>query len=137
MQILIAMVTALFIGQGEHSPQEMGGPSEIHDLSATDPSVVIEAMIGDSFEIVLKDNPSTGYQWKLVSMPPDQLQQEGSQEYVPASDTGDVIGVGGHEICRFTAIGFGSVPVVFGYFSPGSYGEGIPEETLSFSISIN
>jgi predicted secreted protein len=130
-------MTALFIGQGEHSPQEMGGPPEIHDLTATDPSAVIEATIGGSFEIVLKANPSTGYQWKLVSMPSGKLLQEGSQEYVRASDTGDIVGTGGHEIWQFSAIGPGSATVVFGYFPPGSYGEGVPEETLSFSISIN
>jgi len=137
VQILIALMTALFIGQGEHAPQEMGGPPEIHDLTATDPSTVIEALAGDSFEIVLKANPSTGYQWKLVSMPSDKLLQEGSSEYVRTPDTGDIVGSGGHEIWRFSAIGPGSATIVFGYFSPGFYGEGVPEETLSFSISIN
>jgi len=136
VQILIALMTALFIGQGEHSPQEMGGPSEIHNLTATDPSAVIEAVVGGSFEIVLKANPSTGYQWKLVSMPSDQLLQDGSQEYVRAQDVGDIVGIGGHEIWRFSVIGPGSALVVFGYFPPGAYGEGVPEETLSFSISI-
>ena len=137
MQILIALMTALFIGQGEHSPQEMGGPSEIHDLTATDPSAVIEVTVGDSFEIVLKSNPSTGYRWKLLSMPSEQLLQEGSSEYVSMSDTGDMVGSGGHEILRFSAIGPGSATIVFGYFSPGAYGEGVPEETLSFTVSIN
>jgi len=129
-------MTALFIGQGEHSPQEMGGPPEIHDLIATDPSAVIEAAVGDSFEIILKTNPSTGYQWKLVSMPSDQLLQVGLQEYIRTQDTEDVVGIGGHEIWRFSVIGPGSASVIFGYFPPGAYGEGVPEETLLFSISI-
>ena len=137
MQILIALIMAFSIGQGEHSPQEMGGSPEIHDLTATDPSIVIEAAIGDSFEIVLKANRSTGYRWKIVSMPVEQLQQEGSQEYVRMSDAEDIVGSAGHEIWRFSSIGFGSVSIVFGYFPPGSYGEGVPEETLSFSVSIN
>jgi inhibitor of cysteine peptidase len=64
----------------------------------------VEVGRGESFEVTLDENPTTGYRWRLVPPSASSLEiQEDS--FVPS---GGAHGAGGYRKWRFRAIGAGS-----------------------------
>ncbi|MCS3900467.1 protease inhibitor I42 family protein [Methanococcus voltae] len=57
--------------------------------------------IGDTFEISLNENPTTGYEWQYVS---DNKLELLSEEYMPNKNTLGIVGQGGSHTWKFKAV---------------------------------
>lgn len=64
--------------------------------------------VGDNVTIRLDSNPSTGYSWKLATVPPEGVLELVDERFKP-DDGGD--GAGGVQIFNFRAIGAGTTVV--------------------------
>lgn len=72
---------------------------------------------GEVIEIVLKGNPTTGYEWVLEFSATDKLQQIEKAAYIQERQTGRnlMVGVGGKYVFKFKAVerGAGNIKLVY------------------------
>lgn len=90
---VIALSIVLF------SMQALAGVAVIR-VNENESGKVVNVEVGDTVEIYLESNPTTGYQWAV-----DQLDQailkQGESNFIAASVG---VGVVGHEVIRFKAV---------------------------------
>jgi predicted secreted protein len=98
----------------------------------TDPTQLIVVKAGETFDIVLPSNSSTGYRWKLVGELDENMVQLVGQDYIPQQPV--MPGSGGVDIWTFSAVSVGDTTIVLGYYPPSSETE--PDETVTFSIHV-
>jgi predicted secreted protein len=96
----------------------------------TDPTQLITVQTGETFNIVLPANASTGYRWNLVSELDENIVEFLEQNTLAEQPV--VPGSGGMDVWTFRALNAGDTTVELGYYPPGS--ETQPEETVIFSI---
>ena len=102
-------------------------------LNLTDPSQPIEVQAGESFEIVIASNPSTGYHWEIVG-------DLTSVEFVSLDYKADepvLAGSGGVDVWTFKALSAGKTQIILGSYPPGvTVSDGEPEQTVIFNIDV-
>ncbi len=81
-------------------------------LSEKDTSSTVKMYVGETLEVVLKGNPSTGYRWEVGSVNKAIVRQVGKTEFKPNRKAR---GSGGMIIMRFKAITVGqtSLKLIF------------------------
>lgn len=84
-------------------------------LSGEDTASTIDIVVGDTLEIVLKGNPTTGYMWEVASVDTTVLSQVCEPEFRPKSDAR---GSGGKMIMRFKAVSAGHTLLKLIYHRP-------------------
>jgi inhibitor of cysteine peptidase len=98
----------------------------------SDPTQLITVALGETFELVLPSNPSTGYHWNFLGEPDVNLFELVSQDYIAEQPT--AIGSGGVEVWTFRAVSAGDTTLVLGYYPPTNASE--LEEVVTFSIHV-
>ena len=84
-------------------------------LSGENTASTIDIVVGDTLEIVLKGNPTTGYMWEVASVDTTVLSQVCEPEFRPKSDAR---GSGGKIIMRFKAVSVGHTLLKLIYHRP-------------------
>ena len=69
---------------------------------------------GETFEITLDANATTGFSWEVAEIDEDIVQLVGS-EYVPDSNAERLVGKGGKTVFRFQAVGSGGTTIKLVY----------------------
>ncbi len=82
-------------------------------LYQIDSGRAIKMKPGDTLEIVLNANPTTGYQWKALPWDTEVIEQIDKPVYKSRSDA---IGSGGELTFYFKALSTGQTPLKFIYF---------------------
>jgi inhibitor of cysteine peptidase len=85
---------------------------------------------GDTLVVRLPGNPTTGYDWRVVSTNDALLPAAGDPVYAASSD---LTGAGGVYTFRFLAKAAGEAAVQIGEFAPGADD---PDKTLDFNATI-
>lgn len=117
-------LAAFPVGCGSDGPAVYGEPGE-----------PITAEVGESFEIVLDSNASTGYEWRLGARPAaDVLRFDGS-EYEADPGSEDLAGGGGEQTLTFTAVGEGETEIALEYVFTGGE-EREPAKTASSPVLV-
>ena len=75
------IITAILIAASASSPAPSGPVS----LTAADAGKTIELKIGQTLQVSLAGNKTTGYNWVLAPMDPALLEQVGDPDYKPDS----------------------------------------------------
>ncbi|MBF0252187.1 MAG: protease inhibitor I42 family protein [Candidatus Omnitrophica bacterium] len=79
----------------------------------------IEMSIGQSVNISLASNPTTGYQWSIVEERNDNIViQDPEHEYVPDNNSEKLVGSGGTQIFHIKAENKGTALLFFEYSRP-------------------
>ncbi|MBN1630348.1 MAG: protease inhibitor I42 family protein [Thermoleophilia bacterium] len=102
-------------------------------LDMNDNGRTIKVGVGETIEVILKGNPTTGYAWTVV-LPPDSaaiLEQVGEPEYVADSDA---IGAGGTYTFTFRGLAAGEVALKLEYAR--SFETEPPLETFSVTVQV-
>ncbi|MCF8041939.1 MAG: protease inhibitor I42 family protein [Desulfarculaceae bacterium] len=77
---------------------------------------------GQVFQVTLAANHTTGYKWMLAKVPDAKVVKLVTSNYVPDKAEGPDgkprVGVGGHEIWTFQAMGPGRAMIVLNYARP-------------------
>jgi inhibitor of cysteine peptidase len=74
---------------------------------------VIEAQAEQNFTIILKANPTTGYQWQFAKPLDKNLVQLISSKYL--ADKTELVGTGGKQVWMFKALKAGQTNISFKY----------------------
>jgi inhibitor of cysteine peptidase len=82
---------------------------DVHDNGRT---ILVRA--GTAIVVTLPSNPSTGFEWKLLSH--GRVVRLVVHRYVPPAK--QIPGAGGRETWRFVAAARGTVAIVLGYLRP-------------------
>jgi inhibitor of cysteine peptidase len=98
----------------------------------TDHTQLIPVKAGETFDLVVPSNPSTGYRWDILPELDVNILEFVAQEYIPEEPI--LIGSGGVDVWTFRALNAGETTIVLGYYPPGSDTD--PEETVTFSIRV-
>ncbi len=98
----------------------------------TDPTQLITAQAGETFDIILPSNPSTGYHWELVRDLDKGTIELVAQDYIAEEPVKP--GSGGVDVWTLRAVNAGSTTIELGYFPPDE--EPDPFETVIFSVTI-
>lgn len=101
-------------------------------LTETDPAVPIEATGGETFDIVIEANPTTGYEWRLVGALDETVVQFVAQDYKPDRPINE--GSGGMDVWTFEAVAPGESEIVLGHYPPD--GSNVPERTVTFTVVV-
>ena len=98
----------------------------------TDPTQLITIASGETFDIVLPANSSTGYHWAILPELDAAIVQHVGQNYIAEQPI--MPGSGGVDVWTFRAVNAGDTTIALGYYPPGNDIE--PEETVTFSIHV-
>ena len=101
-------------------------------LEPTDPTQLVTVNAGETFELVVPSNPSTGYRWNIVPELDENIVQFVEQGYDAEQPV--IPGSAGVDVWTFRAVNAGDTTVVLGYYPPGNPNE--PEEVVTFSIHV-
>jgi inhibitor of cysteine peptidase len=92
-------------------------------LGAEDHGITVELEPGQSLEVSLDSNPTTGYRWEVAEIHEAVLRQVGESEFVMADERDPPPpGAGGTEIFCFEALGKGRTPLTLIYHRPWEQG---------------
>lgn len=97
--VLALIIIALLVAD---SPRT----SSVVRVNEVDLGRAVMLRTGDTLQVTLEGNISTGYVWELVQNNPDVLRPMGEQEIVAR---GSALGAGEQVITRFEAVGAGTV----------------------------
>lgn len=89
---------------------------------------------GETLELVLTSNPTTGYSWSAAEIP-DCLEQEGEPEYDSDAPPG-MMGAGGEDTWRFTAVERGEGTLRLKYARPWESDETEPVEIYEIDVTV-
>ncbi len=109
--------------------------------SASDPTVPIEARVGQPVTIALAANVTTGYLWLLAQPPDPTVVQVQQAEYRAPSPTtspsgAPIVGQGGLSCWTFLAVGQGETTAGFEYRRPFALDEP-PANSASFDLVVD
>lgn len=93
-------------------------PSTI-DLDAANNGTTLETTTGQTINITLDSNVTTGYKWNLVGEPDAKVLKLLSSDYsAPGASGTPLVGAGGKEIWKFQTTGRGTTSLKLAYFRP-------------------
>lgn len=99
----------------------------------TDPTQLITRQAGETFDIVLPSNSSTGYRWNIIPELDENIVQFVEQNYIAEQPV--MPGSGGVDVWTFRAVSAGDTTVVLGYYPPSNDTD--PDEVVTFSIHVD
>ena len=98
----------------------------------TDNTQLVTVKAGETFDLVLPSNSSTGYHWEIVPELDETMVQFVEQNYLAQEPI--MPGSGGVDVWTFRAVNAGDTTIVLGYYPPGNDND--PDETVTFSIHV-
>ncbi|WP_257224179.1 protease inhibitor I42 family protein [Acinetobacter sp. YH16042] len=100
----LMMASGLALGGCTSMSSTVDGKTHVFTEQQSCPTL-LEMDRGQTLEVLLNENPSTGYVWSLAEQPKlfkvEEVFQSAQQQ--AAADTTPVLGVGGQKTYRFTA----------------------------------
>ncbi len=91
---------------------------------------------GETVELILEGNPTTGYQWSVVRITETALSQDYEESYAPGSTGGTpVVGSGGVYKFQFKAVKAGTSTVELAYHRPWEQNVE-PLRTVLFEVTV-
>ncbi len=114
-------------------PAAFGQSTEHHvRLNNSNSGGAVAVPVGGSIDLVLWANPSTGYDWEVVSFDSTVIEQVGKPEFSPDSD---MIGAPGKMTFHWRAIKAGSTDLKLVYHKPGE-NSSPPLKTFQTGITV-
>lgn len=103
--------------------------SEMHDGQS------VNAKVGKDFDVTLKSNPTTGYQWQVVQIDEAMLKQVGTPQYTPNANSG-MVGAGGEETFTFRPLKPGKTTLKLAYSRPWEKDKQ-PGKTYDLTVNVS
>jgi len=135
--LFLLIVTSLLTGCADSSftptptlPPTAETPNTLPE--PTDPTQLITVKAGETFDLVVPSNSSTGYRWNIIPELDENTVQFVEQNYMAEQPI--LPGSGGVDVWTFRAVNAGDTTVVLGYYPPGN--DTNPEEHVTFSIHV-
>jgi len=107
-------------------------PQAAVTLSEEDAGSTVELRVGDTMEVVLDGNPTTGFSWETAAIDASVLKQLGEPGFEPYTN---LIGSGGKFTFRFQAVSSGQTLLRLVYHRPWET-EVPPEKTFEVTVVV-
>jgi inhibitor of cysteine peptidase len=132
--ILIIIGTAVASAGCGSQANAAGDPVKLTDA---DNGKAVTVKAGDTVQVILAGNPTTGYSWSTTLSDKDAavLQQRGEAVYAQESTDPSLVGGGGTFAFTFKAAAPGQVVLKFDYARPWETG-GAPIQTYSVTVTV-
>jgi inhibitor of cysteine peptidase len=78
---------------------------------------IVNVFAGKSFQVEIKSNPTTGYQWQLAKPVDKNFVEFESSVFIPPKNN-NIMGASGKEIWTFKAVKSGETKLYFQYVRP-------------------
>ncbi|MHB9112660.1 MAG: protease inhibitor I42 family protein [Thermoleophilia bacterium] len=136
IQILVALLIALAALGGGIAPaqdDDSGAPRPPADVTATDSDSITWVRIkpGETVDVTLKSNPTTGYHWEINSYDKQIIEPVGEPDYTADPGSEGLTGAGGTETFTFRALAEGETDLKMDYLGP----DGKPSST-TYDLTI-
>lgn len=136
IQILVALLIALATMGSGVTPvpdDDSGGSRPPADVTATDSDSITWVRIepGETVDVTLKSNPTTGYHWEITSYDNKIIESVGEPYYTPDPGSEGLIGAGGKETFTYRALAEGETDLKMDYLGP----DGRPSST-TYDLTI-
>lgn len=105
---------------------------ETKTIGASDAGKTVSLAVGDTLEVTLEGNPSTGYSWETVSLDTSILKQVGEPAFTPSST---MVGASGQVTLRFEAAGSGQTTLHLVYHRSWEAGVA-PLKTFDVTVQV-
>lgn len=130
---LAVLGVALLSGCTQPASPSGGGSKTTGAVVVTkaDADKTVTATTGQTLEVVLDANPSTGYTWKVASAP-EFLKSEGEPAFTSEAKEG-VVGAGGTQTLKFGVTAAGTGDLSLEYVRPWETGVA-PAETFKVEV---
>jgi predicted secreted protein len=136
--ILSIAIAALFAGisilqarDSAAAPSKKGEKSV--RLTDADNKKTVQLPVGTSFDVALKGNATTGYQWQLDKIEGGGVRQAGKIDYVPDKHPERMVGFGGTFIFHFDVVKATKTKIRLVYVRPWEKDKP-PEKTFEVTI---
>jgi inhibitor of cysteine peptidase len=131
--ILIVIGTAVASAGCGSQANAAGGPVKLNDA---DNGKAVTVKVGDTVQVILAGNPTTGYSWLTSLGDKDAvvLQQQGEAVYAQESTDQSLVGGGGTFTFTFKAAAPGQVVLKFDYARPWESVQ--PLQTYSVTVTV-
>ena len=106
---------------------------ETKTIGANDAGKTVSLSVGDTLEVTLEGNPTTGYNWAATSLDTSILKQVGEPAFTPSSTA---IGAGGQVTLRFEAVGSGQTTLQLDYHRSWETGVA-PLQTYQVTVQVD
>jgi len=104
-----------------------------YEMTRDDNGKTLKVKVGDVVRIKLRSNRTTGYSWALTGKTDAKVLKPGEVEYKTDEHPAGMVGVGGNEVCTFTALAPGRTDISLGYARPW---EKDKEPAESFKLTV-
>jgi predicted secreted protein len=126
---VLCAISLLFLGCGNRT----GHAAQPVEVTESASGSEVELLEGQILEIVLSENPSTGYGWKVGSYDAEVLEQLGSGSYTPDETGTGRVGSGGEICLRFKGVRAGETELKLGNVPPGG---GKPDDEFELNVRV-
>lgn len=109
-------------------------PAQTYDPNNTKQNVKIKK--GNSFQVVLDSNPTTGYQWMYLMDPQEEKVKLVKSSYIINPSNPKMVGVGGKETLIFKAMKTGETRIILEYVRSFEPKKPAKIHTLDIAISL-
>ena len=125
--LLIAITSLLYACAAETSQEQL-----TIQLTEADAGRLVELRVGDTLEVILPGNPTTGFQWEVSEINSAILEPIGEPKFEPSSNA---VGSGGNVTLRFEAVGTGQTELKLIHHRP--FEENVPPiQTFEVTITV-
>jgi len=104
-------------------------------LSEEDSGTTVQLRVGDTMDVTLDGNPTTGFAWETAAVDVSVLKQLGEPEYVPDPHPVGLVGSGGRFTFRFEAVASGQTVLRLIYHRPWEK-DVPPEKTFEVTVTV-
>jgi len=108
----------------EQTPNQLPEPTDHTQLK------IVRA--GETFDLVVPANSSTGYHWKLIPEQDTNVVEFVAEDYLAEEPV--MPGSGGMDVWTFRTLDPGETKIVLGYYPPSNDTE--PDETVTFLVRV-
>jgi inhibitor of cysteine peptidase len=103
------------------------------EMTRDDSGKTVTVRPGDTVQIKLKSNRTTGYSWALAGKLDEKVLKSEGNEYKVDEHPAGMVGVGGNDVWTFKALAAGRTEIVLGYARPW---EKDKEPAQAFKLSV-
>lgn len=93
----------------------------------------ISLAVGQSLEVRLPSNPTTGYRWTAGTLSSTPLRQKRAPAFVPSKS--GLMGAGGTQVFTYDGVAAGTAPLSFAYSRPWEHGP--PARRIDFTVVVH
>ncbi|MBN1919027.1 MAG: protease inhibitor I42 family protein [Verrucomicrobia bacterium] len=119
---------------GSQAQSDAAGPEAVK-LTDGDEGEAVTLKVGQTLEIRLESNPTTGFGWEVLEIDPAVVEQEGETVYEASKTDGHTVGSGGWETFTFKAVEAGTVELKLVYRRSWEV-DVAPEKTFTVTVTV-